>query len=112
MSASPKSSAAWIPTLRREADRWLHKKARDGLLQRVGIGVFFKGWLLQRSAKQPDVGRQTRQQIISSRFKESRVDAEHWVGGILEFAHSGISKTHTRLGGVSERSLTLVLAKS
>ena len=49
---------------------------------------------------QPDVGRQP------------DVDVEHWVGGILEFAHSGISKTHTRLGGVSERSLTLVLAKS
>ena len=27
------------------------------------------------------------------------LDAEHWVGGVLEFAHSGISKTHTRLGG-------------
>jgi hypothetical protein len=67
---------------------------------------------LQRSAKQPDVGRQTRQPWISSRFKESRFDAEHWVGGILEVAHSGIGKTHTRLGGVSERSLTLVLAKS
>jgi hypothetical protein len=28
------------------------------------------------------------------------IDVEHWVGGTLEFAHSGISKTHTRRGGV------------
>ena len=24
------------------------------------------------------------------------IGVEHWVGGVLEFAHSGISKTHTR----------------
>jgi hypothetical protein len=24
------------------------------------------------------------------------IGADHWVGGILEFAHSGIGKTHTR----------------
>src|SRR5580698_7148194 len=27
------------------------------------------------------------------------LDAEHWVGGISGVAHSGVSKTHTRLGG-------------
>jgi hypothetical protein len=26
----------------------------------------------------------------------NEIGAEHWVGGILEFAHSGISKTDTR----------------
>jgi hypothetical protein len=38
------------------------------------------------------------------------IGVEHWVGGILEFAHSGISKTHTRLGGVSERLVFLVFS--
>jgi len=33
------------------------------------------------------------------------IGVEHWVGEILEFAHSGISKTHTRLGGVIQRKL-------
>jgi hypothetical protein len=37
-----------------------------------------------------------------SRFSESRFDTEHWVGGILEFAHSGVSKTHTRTRGVNQ----------
>jgi hypothetical protein len=37
----------------------------------------------------------------------NEVGVEHWVGGILEFAHSGISKTHTRLGGVSEKVVDL-----
>jgi hypothetical protein len=36
----------------------------------------------------------------SYRFNESRTGAEHWVGGILGFAHPGVSKTHTRSGGV------------
>ena len=37
-------------------------------------------------------------------------DAKHWVGGILEFAHSGVSKTHTRTRGVTEKQLLLVLS--
>jgi len=31
--------------------------------------------------------------------------AEHWVGGTLGFAHSGVSTTHTRLGGEIQRKL-------
>jgi hypothetical protein len=44
----------------------------------------------------------------SYRFNESRTGAEHWVGCSLGFAHSGLSKTHTRSGGVSEGLLILV----
>ena len=40
-----------------------------------------------------------------SRFNESRTGAEHWVGGILGFAHPGVSKTHTRRRGVNQRQL-------
>jgi len=43
----------------------------------------------------------------SYRFNESRLGAEHWVGGILEFAHSGVSKTHTRTRGMSEKVVDL-----
>ena len=42
----------------------------------------------------------------SYRFNESRMGAEHWVGGIPGFAHPRISKTHTRTRGVSRRKLT------
>jgi hypothetical protein len=48
----------------------------------------------------------------SYRFKESRTGAEHWVGGSKGFAHPELSKTHTRTSGVSEKLLTLLLAKS
>jgi hypothetical protein len=29
----------------------------------------------------------------------NEIGVEHWVGGNLGFAHSGLSKTHTRSGG-------------
>ena len=48
--------------------------------------------------------------VIPFTVHESRFDAEHWVGGILEFAHSGVSKTHTRTSGVSEEMLPLVFS--
>jgi hypothetical protein len=42
----------------------------------------------------------------SYRFNESRMGAEHWVGGSKGFAHPELSKTHTRTRGVSQRKLT------
>jgi len=47
------------------------------------------------------VKRDNRESVHGSR---KPLGAEHWVGGILEFAHSGVSKTHTRSGGVISAS--------
>jgi hypothetical protein len=38
----------------------------------------------------------------SYRFNESRMGAEHWVGGSEGFAHPVLSKTHTRTSGQDE----------
>jgi hypothetical protein len=48
----------------------------------------------------------------SYRFKESRMGAEHWVGGSEGFAHPALSKTHTRTSGVSGGRSFKVLANS
>jgi len=45
------------------------------------------------------VKRDNRDSVHGSR---KLLGAEHWVGGTEEFAHSKVSKTHTRLGGVSD----------
>jgi hypothetical protein len=41
----------WLIASSKKHDGWL-------VLELVGAGIFFVGWLLQRSVNQPDVGRQ------------------------------------------------------
>ena len=41
------------------------------------------------------------QEVSARCWASIQIGVEHWVGGVLEFAHSGASKTHTRRGGVS-----------
>jgi hypothetical protein len=80
-NGSRKSSAASIPTLRREVSK-------------VSLMLGVK--------------RDNRESVHGP--MKVVFDAKHWVGGILEFAHSGLSKTHTRTRGVSEKQLFLAFS--